>query len=46
MRWYALLNQPWVYGSRWWRARRVSKEAARRLDADHVVWARSLKNGR
>ena len=43
MRLYRLLNEPWIYGPRWWRARRVSKIAARQLAAEHVAWARSLR---
>ena len=43
MRVYRLFNEPWIYGPRWWRARRVSKIASRRLAVEHVEWARKLK---
>lgn len=39
---YDLLNQPWTYGPRWWRARRFSKARARQLDAEHIAWAHDL----
>ena len=41
-RWYRLVNEPWIYGPKWWRARRVSKATAARLHADHVAWAQEL----
>lgn len=41
-RWYELVNMPWVHGPRWLRARRVSRAAARQLNAEHVAWAQEL----
>lgn len=43
MRVYRLLNEPWIYGPRWRRARRVSKIVAGRLASEHIEWARKLK---
>jgi hypothetical protein len=42
---YDLVNQPWIYGPRWWRAHRFSKARARQLDAEHCAWARKLAEG-
>jgi UDP-N-acetyl-D-mannosaminuronic acid transferase (WecB/TagA/CpsF family) len=42
---YRLVNEPWIYGPRWWRAHRLSKARARQLDAEHVAWAQALAKG-
>ena len=42
LRVYQLLNEPWIYGPRWWRARRVGRIVSRRLAAEHIEWARKL----
>lgn len=40
---YQLVNEPWLHIPRWLRARRISRMAARRLDAEHVEWALKLR---
>lgn len=40
---YQLVNFPWAYGPRWWRAHRYSKARAVQLDAEHIAWARELR---
>ena len=40
---YQLVNEPWLHLPRWLRARRISKMAARRLNAEHIEWARNLR---
>ena len=40
---YQLVNEPWIHVPRWLRARRVSRIASKRLQAEHVEWAQKLR---
>lgn len=43
MRVYQLVNEPWIHVPRWLRARRVGKIVSRRQAAEHIEWARNLR---
>ncbi len=43
MRLYQLVNEPWIHVPRLLRARRVGKIMSRRLAAEHIEWARKLR---